>query len=35
MKGERWRERDSVKFILREIEREWGVFFEERDGLER
>jgi hypothetical protein len=35
MEGERWRERGSAKFRLREMEREWGVFefYKEKMGV--
>ena len=34
MERERWRERGSVRFRLREMEREWGVLevYEEKRG---
>jgi hypothetical protein len=35
MEGERWREKGSVRFRLREMEREWGVHevYEEKMGV--
>ena len=32
MEGDRWRERGSIRFRLREMEREWGVFELQKEG---